>query len=151
LGGAQVEISVTLSFFVEPNESRIRRYLGANLRWGIQRPLENKEDFARRVNQLEREKVDDYETTAEDLPWDIGPEARSRGSVQSDRATLSATELVGGRAIGVWPVSGWWRDRGLRSERPVPYSLIVTIDAGDAEVDLYNPILNLITVQTEVS
>jgi hypothetical protein len=103
LGGAQVEISVTLSFFVEPNESRIRRYLGASLKWGIQRPLENKEDFARRVNQLEREKVDSYETTAEDLPWDIGPEARSRGSVQSDRATLSASELVGGRAIGMWP------------------------------------------------
>jgi len=150
LGGAQVEISVTLSYFMEPNESRIRRYQGASLKWGLQRPLESPEDFSRRVNQLERDKVDGYEANAEDLPWEIGPEARSRGSVQSDRATLSASELVGGRSIGIWPVSGWWRDRGLRTQRSVPYSLIVTIDAGHAEVDLYTPILNTISIQTEV-
>lgn len=52
LGGAQVEISVTLSFFVEPNESRVRRYQGASLKWGLQRPLESPENFSRRVNKL---------------------------------------------------------------------------------------------------
>jgi hypothetical protein len=151
LGGGPVEISITLSYFVEPNESRVRRYQGTGLRWGLQRPLESKEDFSRRINKLERDKVTDYETNAQDIPWDIGPEARSRGSVQSDRARLSASELTGGRAIGIWPVGGWWRDRGLRAQTAVPYSLIVTIDAGDVEVDLYTPILNVISVQTEIS
>jgi Subtilase family len=150
LADSPVEISVTLSYFIEPNENRFRRYQSAGLRWGLQRPLESEDDFRKRINRLERDQAQEYENTSEDLPWEIGPQARSRGTVQSDRARVTATELTGGRAIAVWPMAGWWRDRGLREDVPIAYSLIVTIDAGEAEVDLYTPILNEISIQTEV-
>ncbi len=150
LGDAPVEISVTLSYFIEPNENRFRRYQSAGLRWGLQRPLESEEDFRKRINRLERDQSEGYEDNTEELPWDIGPQARSRGTVQSDRARVTAAELAGGRAVAVWPVAGWWRDRNLREDVPIAYSLVITIDAGDEEVDLYTPILNEISIQTEV-
>jgi hypothetical protein len=150
LGDSPIEISVTLSYFVEPNENRFRRYRSAGLCWGIQRPLEEEDHFRQRINRLEREETESYEDNSEDLPWEIGPVARGRGTVQSDRARVPASELTGDRAIAVWPVSGWWRDRGLREDVPIAYSLIVTLDAGEAEVDLYTPILNEISIQTEV-
>ena len=150
LADSPVEISVTLSYFIEPNESRFRRYQSAGLRWSLQRSLESEDEFRKRINRLERDQAQEYENTSEDLPWEVGPQARSRGTVQSDRARVTAGELTGGRAIAVWPMAGWWRDRGLREDVPIAYSLIVTIDAGDAEVDLYTPILNQISIQTEV-
>ncbi len=150
LGDSEVEISVTLSYFIEPNESRFRRYQSAGLRWGIQRPLEDEDGFRKRINRLEREQAEGYENSSEDLPWEVGPQARSRGTVQSDRARVTAAELTGGRMIAVWPVAGWWRDRDLREDVPIAYSLVVTIDAGEAEVDLYTPILNEISILTEV-
>lgn len=150
LAELEVEISVTLSYFVEPNENRFRRYQSAGLRWGLQRPLENEDDFRKRINRLEREQDGDYEDGSEDLPWEIGPQARGRGTVQSDRARIAAAALADARALAVWPVSGWWRDRELREEVPIAYSLVVTIDAGEAEVDLYTPILNEISIQTEI-
>jgi hypothetical protein len=151
LGDSSVEITVTLSYFVEPNENRYRRFESAGLRWALQRPLEEESDFHKRINRLERELADDYEDTTEDLPWEVGPQARSRGTVQSDRARVPASELTGGRAIAVWPVGGWWRDLGLRHDVPIAYSLIITIDAGEEEVDLYTPILNEISIQTEIN
>ncbi len=143
----QVELSVTLSYFVEPNEKRTRRYQSAGLRWDLQR-FETRDEFRKRINRLEREQDPDYENRTERFPWELGPQARERGTVQSDRMRLAASELLGGRALAVWPVAGWWRDRNLSDTPPISYSLVVTIDAGDADVDLYTSIDNLISVQT---
>jgi hypothetical protein len=57
---------------------------------------------------------------------------------------------MGARAIAVWPVQGWWEDRKIEGDPPLRYSLIITIDVGDQDVDLYTPILNAISIRTEV-
>jgi hypothetical protein len=150
LADAQVELAVTLSYFAQPNETRGIRYLSAGLRWEMQRPLESEDDFRKRVNRLEREEGEEFSSSAERIPWELGPQARSRGTVQSDRARLAAADLLGSRAIAVWPVQGWWEDRNIKGDPPLRYALIITIDAGDEEVDLYTPILNEISVLTEV-
>ncbi len=148
LGNAMIEISVTLSFFAEPNENNLRRYQGAGLRWGLQRPMETQAQFRERINKLERS--EDYAGAVEDLPWDVGYQARSRGTVQSDRAQVTAEELRGGRAVAVWPVGGWWRGRQDREDAAVAYSLIVTLDAGEADVDVYTSILNELRIEPPV-
>ncbi|MGH2880917.1 MAG: S8 family peptidase [Solirubrobacteraceae bacterium] len=148
LGDAQVEISVTLSFFAEPNENNLRHYQGAGLRWGLQRPLETQSKFRERINKLER--TEDYDGAVEDLPWEVGFNARSRGTVQSDRAWATAEELRGSRAVAVWPIGGWWRERVDRENTVVPYSLIVTLDAGEADIDVYTSIVNEIQLQARV-
>jgi len=150
LGDANVELAVTLAYFAQPNETRGVRYLSAGLRWEMQRPLEPESDFRKRINRLEREEGEKFKSDAERIPWDLGRQARSRGTVQSDRARLSADALTGSRAIAVWPVQGWWEDRKVEGDPALRYSLVITLDGGDAEVDLYTPILNEISILTEV-
>jgi hypothetical protein len=150
LGDTDLELGVTLSYFSQPNETRGVRYLSAGLRWSMQRPLENEVSFRKRINRLERQQGEKFSSDAEDLNWEIGFNTRSRGTVQSDRSVVSARALQGARAIAVWPVGGWWDDRKVEGDPPLRYSLIITIDAGEAEVDLYTPILNEISIQTEI-
>jgi hypothetical protein len=70
--------------------------------------------------------------------------------VQSDRAQVTAEELRGSRAVAVWPVGGWWRGRQDREDAAVAYSLIVTLDAGEADVDVYTSILNELRIEPPV-
>lgn len=146
LGDQEVELAVTLSFFGEPNEVEgVSTYLGASLRWDLQRPNESEEDFAQRINKLAREH--EYEAPGGAYSWSVGQQARSRGTVQSDRWRGEAVALAGDRLIAVYPVLGWWDRRKERQDSSVPYSLIVTLDAGEADVDLYTPIENFLTVE----
>jgi hypothetical protein len=52
----------------------------------------------------------------------------------------------------VHPVTGWWRERPHlgRYEKLAKYSLIVSIEAPQVEVDLYTPIATQATIVTEV-
>jgi hypothetical protein len=150
LGDSTVELSVTLSYFTQPNETRGVRYASAGLRWEMQRPLETEAKFRKRINRLEREDGEKFQADSEGLGWDMGIQARGRGTVQSDRATPDASQLLGPRAIAVWPVGGWWSDRGIEEDLALRYSLIITLDAGEEDVDLYTPILNEISVLTGV-
>jgi hypothetical protein len=149
LGDTDVEVSATLSYFTQPNESRSVRYASAGLRWEMQAPLEKEQDFRKRINRLDREPGDKTET--EKMPWEIGSRARGRGTVQSDRARVPASDLLGGRAIAVWPTMGWWHDRKIEGDPPLYYSLVLSIDVGEGEVDLYTPILEEISVRTEIT
>lgn len=138
LGEASVSLAVTLSFFVEPNESfDATARAGAWLQWDMQRPAEPESDFLARVNDRDR---DQGRTLARrrDWDWEIGPRARRRGSVQADRLTVDAAALSGERLLAVYPVGGWWRNHlRRRAGREVPYSLVVTIDATGHDIDLY--------------
>ena len=149
LGAHEVELSVCLAFTIEPNDADARVYPGALLRWDLQRPLETREAFRERVNDVER--PDDFDDPGGSYPWEIGPQARGRGSVQADRCRVTASELAGDRAVAIWPVLGWWRGRKERRGSEVPYSLVVTIDAGDADVDLYTPIEVALTVPVDAT
>jgi hypothetical protein len=146
LADSELELTVTLSYFAQPNETRGVRYLSAQLRWEMQRPFESEPDFRKRINKLERAEGEKFKSGAERIKWDIGGDLRNRGTVQSDRTRVPATDLVGSPAIAVWPVGGWWTDRKLKGDPALHYSLIVTLDAGGSEVDLYTPIENKVTV-----
>ena len=150
LGDDEIELSVTLAYFAQPNETRGVRYMSAGLRWEMQRPLEPLSEFRKRINKLERAEDEKFKSDAERIPWDLGRDTRGRGTVQSDRARLSPSQLLGSRAIAVWPVQGWWHDRKIDGDPALRYSLIITIDAGEQEVDLYTPILSEISIRTEI-
>jgi hypothetical protein len=53
-----------------------------------------------------------------------------------------ATSLADCKHIGIFPVTGWWRERHQlgRWARKVRYSLIVSITTPPTEVDIYNPV-----------
>lgn len=150
LGEYPVELAITLSYFGEPNEARRWRYLGGTLGWDLQRRAESTRDFRKRVDDSWRGKGVSRPASAQEWDWEIGPQARGRGTVQGDRLHTDAASLAGDKLIAVWPVSGWWADHpDSRGEAEISYSIVITIDAGSADIDLYNLISSRIKITVD--
>ncbi|MEX2347734.1 MAG: S8 family peptidase [Balneolaceae bacterium] len=157
LFGEQIRVNVTLSYFIEPNPgkkeySQSYSYQSVGLRFKMCRPNETVDEFAARVNKLERD--DDYETGADPENWVLGPSVRDKGSIHRDWLMTTGPELATKNKIAVFPVGGWWKTRKKleRYNQQVRYSLIVSIDSpnNDIGVDLYTPVKNLIDVEIQV-
>lgn len=60
----------------------------------------------------------------------------------------SAAALAERDVIGVFPVSGWWKEKPSlqRWDRSARYALLVSIRAPQAKVDLYTAIANQLVV-----
>jgi len=148
LGAAQVRMRVTLSYFVEPNPSSrgwTGRYIypSHGLRFATRRPEENVESFRQRINtraRIEGEKPPGLDTES---GWLFGSnQQQAAGSLHTDIWSGSAAALASKGAIAVYPVAGWWKNRatGDQSEQGVDYSLIVSIESPELEVDLWTPV-----------
>lgn len=147
LGEAEVEMRVTLSYFIEPNPSargpKSRyRYESHGLRFDVKRPQESEQAFQARINVAARDEEEHTRTTGSDPHWIIGTDNRHKGSLHSDIWRGSAADLASRGVIAVYPTLGWWKTRqGLkRYNSPARYALIVSIHAPEAEVDLYSAI-----------
>jgi hypothetical protein len=62
--------------------------------------------------------------------------------------TGTAVELAARGHIAVFPTIGWWNKRPHLGawEKPVRYSLIVSIETPESDVDIYTPVANQIGV-----
>ncbi|MEU9075241.1 S8 family peptidase [Kitasatospora sp. NPDC048538] len=149
LGGTDVELRVTLSYFVEPNPGRRgvrgqRTYPSHRLRFAMKGSLESRAAFERRIAET-AEAEDDGITRVKkfdsDDAWVVGPTNRKRGSLHSDVWRGDATALAGSGMLAVYPAGGWWKDHD-RSDRvglPVSYALLVSLATPEVETDLYTP------------
>lgn len=148
----QVEMRVTLSYFVEPNPSARGsiskyHYPSHRLRFAVRRPLESVENFQARINAATvREEEESIESPA-DAEWCLGDGLRHRGSLHQDVWRGSAADLASRGFIGIYPANGWWRTRKAqeRYDMLARYSLIVSIRTPETNVDLYTPIKQLIS------
>ncbi len=152
LGDKQVEMRVTLSYFVEPNPARRgwvkkHRYMSHGLRFEVKTPTESLADFRRRINQAARDEESGESYNGDSADWLLGPKLRSLGSVHHDRWQGTAAELAEREFIGVYPVIGWWRERHQLGKwnQQARYSLVVTIKTPETEVDIYTPVENMIS------
>lgn len=157
LGAADVSMKVTLSYFVEPSASRRGwrqkySYASHSLRFELQSPLENQQQFIARVN---RDAGDDEDEVARPSSaterWMIGPAQRNLGSLHQDVWEGSGLELAACNTLAVYPVGGWWK-RNTRSDRldlRVRYSLIVSLKTQEVGVDLYTPIATQLDIPVE--
>lgn len=157
LGGEEVRLRVTLSYFIEPNPSRrgyIARhsYACAGLRFDLQLPTETEIAFRHRINEAARAAEGGDRGEGDHSAWTLGPENRHRGSIHNDVWTGTAADLAASKALAIFPVGGWWKHRlGLgRWQREIPYSLVMSVQTQDEEVDLYTPIQAQINVPVEV-
>lgn len=127
----QVELRVTLSYFTEPNKFGRRTYHGLDLKWDMQGPQESTEAFIQRINVLKREQDDEGKRVkppkTKTFPWDIGIQARSRGTVQSDRWRGRMSQLIGDKLIAIVPVLGWWEQRKPLKFQEMNFSLVVSV------------------------
>jgi hypothetical protein len=95
-------------------------------------------DFLARINDADRD-PNAPPDPAETWAWEIGTQVRRRGSVQSDRLDVEAAALAGDLLVGVFPAGGWWKDHlKTRAGTEIPYSVVITIDVGDVDLDVYS-------------
>jgi hypothetical protein len=158
LGSADVRLRVTLSYFIEPNPARRGwqrryRYASHGLRFEVRRPTESNDDFRKRINQLALEEEEQRPRSQTDASeWQFGPEQRTTGSLHTDTWTGTAADLARRGVVGVFPVTGWWKERPDRdrSDQGARYSLVVSIDTSGLDVDIWTPVAQEIGIPITV-
>lgn len=157
LGGTEVTMRVTLSYFVEPNPSNRGwagkyAYRSFGLKFDVRRPEDNLAAFRQRVNMRARNGGETPITLATEKGWTFGTNQRIAGSLHTDLWTGTAADLANKGDIAVYPVTGWWRDRKAydQSDQGVHYSLVVSIEAPTVEVDLWTPVAQQIGIETSI-
>lgn len=158
LGAEPVRMRTTLSYFIEPSPgrrgwTRRHRYASHGLRFDVKRPTETVPQFLQRISEAATEEGEDVPAAStQTQPWVVGTNGRTQGSIHSDWWEGTAADLAACGYLAIYPVTGWWRER-RRLERwnnEARYSLIVTLET-EAEAQLYTAIVNLATVQTEIT
>jgi Subtilase family len=147
LGDVEVELRVTLSYFIEPNPSERgykyrHRYASHGYRFDVRAATESLDEFRKRLNKAARDEEEQSPGTSGPSEWLVGSNARHRGSIHSDIWRGPAAELADRQHLAVYPVSGWWKERYYmdRWRREARYALVVSIHAPEIEVDLYTPV-----------
>jgi len=74
------------------------------------------------------------------------------GSMHIDTLTISASDLARRGVLAVYPVGGWWKENcNVDPERCVArFSLVVEIDAEEADVNLYSEVQQAIAARNIV-
>jgi hypothetical protein len=151
-----VQMRVTLSYFVEPSPGEVGwkdryRYASHALRFELNGPGEDEEEFVQRINRRAREDDEHPGTEGASDHWRLG-ETRNVGSIHSDLWSGTAVELAGSNLIAVHPAVGWWRERPHlgRFNRQARYSLIVSFSLPGQEVDIYTPVAVQLGIPTPI-
>ena len=147
LGETHVQMRVTLSYFIEPNPSARGsaskyHYPSHRLRFDVRHHLETEEDFLARINAAAALEEDNQHANPKDPDWCLGERQRHRGSLHQDMWQGSAADLASRGFIAIYPSMGWWRTRQKldRYNLPAKYTLIVSIQTPETEIDLYTAI-----------
>jgi hypothetical protein len=157
LGETAVRLRITLSYFVEPNPTRRRwrrryRYASHGLRFDLKYPTETVDEFRKRLNQRALDEDEEKPATGGDATaWFLGEVARNKGSIHSDIWVGTAADLAERGWIGIYPVSGWWKDQPKRDRSKIgaQYSLVVSIETDAEGVDIWTPVAQEIGVPIE--
>lgn len=144
LGGALVQLRITLSYFIEPNPgerglSRRHVYASHGLRFDLKHADDTFDVFLRRRNAQAGARPGPR--LGSDNGWTIGTNLRSRGSLHADIWEGTATELAARDGIIVYPTGGWWRENVAQGRvgEAVRYCLIASIRAAPG-TELYTEV-----------
>ncbi|NVK41609.1 MAG: S8 family peptidase [Oceanospirillaceae bacterium] len=147
VGNESVRMRVTLSYFIEPNPSQRGygyrfSYASHGLRFVLQRPGETLDGLKRRAGRISNKGEEVDEGVGFKDEWFLGPKARNKGSVISDVWEAAATDLAQHEYLAIYPVGGWWNSRPKhgRGDSQVRYSLIVSFETDDTEIDIYGEV-----------
>lgn len=145
LAEVNVSMRITLSYFIEPAPGEIGwkdkyRYANCGLRFDVNNEGEDERAFQLRINKLIEAEENEERGSNDSARWLIGADNRNKGSIHSDELNLTAAQLATCNLIAVYPIGGWWKTRtNLKCyNKPMRYSLIVSLDTPITDIDLYN-------------
>jgi len=157
MGNIPVRLRVTLSYFIEPGAGEIGwkdkyRYQSHGLRFDINNVGEEENEFRKRVNVEARDENEEVNGNSGSNRWVIGANNRSNGSIHSDYWEGTAADLATCNLIAVFPIIGWWRERKHlgKVENSTRYSLIISLETPEQDVELYTTVKNMIEVPIEI-
>ena len=155
LAAQDVELKITLSYFVEPNlgdKTSVLppKYRSCGLRFHLKRPGDTDPQFLSRLNEIARQEEENTLPAEDDPDWHFGPKSIAAGSLHCDIWTGPAATLALRDKIAVVPVGGWWKEkvRERRFESSLRYSLIVSITSPDRQVELHTEVAQVIESRT---
>lgn len=147
LGAQDVELRVTLSYFIEPSPGergwkQRHRYASHGLRFELKTATEKIPQFRTRINRAARGEGEEATSRGDQRGWTLGPDLRTAGSLHSDIWRGPAVDLAQRSVLAVYPAIGWWRERHHlgRWNRQTRYSLVVSIRTPGIETDIYTPV-----------
>lgn len=119
----------------------------------MKRPEDNLDAFRQRVNKQAREEGEKPMSLNTENGWLFGSDQqKSSGSLHTDIWKGAAADLAAKGVVAVYPVAGWWKNRPKmdQSDKGVNYSLVVSIEAPEIEVDLWTPVYQQVATVIEV-
>lgn len=158
-----IQIEVTLSYKAQPRRTRRtrQRYLSTWLEWQSSKLNEPSEIFAGRMIELTNNEHADNENDStgstssgtiqwairERSDWGIKGVSRNNGTVQKDWVIIKSHELAEAFCIAVIGHAGWDKD----VESSVPYSLVISFEAVNQDIEIYSrlEIANPVEVEVE--
>lgn len=147
-------VEVTLAFTAKTRRTRrqTKSYLSTWLDWQSSKFNENYNQFKARVSQYsEGDEIEDEDDNAANIPWCIRESIawgtvkglrRQDSSLQKDWLVAKSYNLPEEFSIAVVGHKGWEKD--ITEE--VPYSIAVSFEVLNAEIDVYN----LIRIENEI-
>lgn len=153
LSDVDVKLNITLSYFIEPNPGNRQysnkfSYQSHSLGFNVIKPDEDEATFQKRVNKNTRE---DGEIGFSGEKWILGEQIRNKGSIHRDFWIGSGADLATRNRIAVYPIYGWYQKRKKleKYNDEIRYSLVVTIETPDIDIDIYTPVKNLIAIEVK--
>lgn len=154
LGDSEVELKVTLSYFIEPSPTALQglegRYIypSCRLRFSVRPATATQELHLKKINAAMREEEESVSYRNRYHGWQLGEKA-FLGSIHSDVWKGAATDLAQMGGIAIYPENGWWKTRkSLKMyDKNVHYSLVVSIRTQETGLDLYTPVKTMIDNQ----
>jgi hypothetical protein len=145
-----VKLKVTLSYFIDPNPGNRRyatnfHYHSHSLDFKVIKPTEDLASFRRRISAaVEGDENPEY--IGNDEPWSLKESLRNKGSVKKDFIITSGADLATRNILAIYPKSGWYKTRKKLNKHntQVRYSLIVSIETENVDVNIYNPVITQI-------
>lgn len=156
--GIEILIEITLSYVAEPRRTRRqrRKYLSTWLDWSCSKKGEDPQNFLDRVLKEYNEAPEDADEGDGLFRWTLGKKqfkpngdeqrrprgidgivkevSRTTGTVQKDWALVKSYDLREGFCVAVVGHEGWNKS----SETTVPYSLVVSFEAVNSTIPLYD-------------
>lgn len=158
IGATQVQMRVTLSYFIEPNPSARGsasryHYPSHRLRFKVRHHQESEENFLARINAAAAMEENGQPTNHQDPDWWLGGQQRHKGSLHQDVWEGTAAELASRGFLAIYPAMGWWRTRQKleRYDLPAHYSLIISIRTPKTDIDLYSAVAAKIQTPVVIS